>query len=156
MPTELYEKLWEGKLTKYRFSLEVGSLKQYVFNNLSVIRNHFVKRVKLTVEKFLHTDGYGMEDYTYEQRLNALHRLTKKGLERINSEFIITLPIFHAFSINREVDKLEKNINLQCCLFSHKVKKNKFLDVNGKRIQDILWSSDVARIITTICNMLVS
>ena len=131
-------------------------MKQHVFNNISVIRNHFVKRVKLTVDKFLHTERYGMEDYTYEQRLNALHRLTKNGLERSSSEYIITLPIFHAFSIDREMGKLHRNINSQCCLFSYKVKKEEFLDINGKRIQDILWSSDVARIITTICNMLVS
>ena len=114
-----------------------------------------MKRLRLTVEKYLHTDKYGLEDYTYGQKLNALHMLTKNGLERSNSESIITLPIFHAFSINREVDNLRDNINSQCCLFSYKVDKKEFLEVNGKRIQDILWPSNVARIITTICNMLV-
>ena len=82
--------------------------------------------------------------------------LSNIGINRKNDDnkIHITLPIFHAFGIESEMEG--KGKRSQKDLFSIQIKKREYKDLNGKKIEDVLWIGDVAALITCINNMLVS
>ena len=121
---------------------------------MSVIRNMYTKRVKLTVTTFMSTDKFGLRKFSREEKYNALVALAEKGIDRCNNTHLLTLPIFHAFSIKKEITENKKEAK-QENLLSRQIKSKDYREVNGKRIEDILWASDVAMIITIIMNHLV-
>ena len=66
----------------------------------------------------------------------------------------ITLPLFHAFGTLTEMEgKVKKS---QKDLLSQQIDKREYKDLDGKKIEDVLWIGDVAALITSINNMLVS
>ena len=115
----------------------------------------YTKRVKLTVSTFMSTDKFGLRKYSREEKYNALVALVENGLDRCNNTHLLTLPIFHAFSIEKEMTVNKKDAK-QENLLSRQIKNKDYREVNGKKIEDILWASDVAMIITIIMNHLVS
>ena len=114
----------------------------------------FTKRVKLTVGAYMTTEKFGLKKYTREQKYNALVELVEKGFDRCNKTHLLTLPIFHAFSIEKEMS-INKKKAKQENLLSRQIKNKDYREVNGKKVEDILWASDVAMIITIINNHLV-
>ena len=101
------------------------------------------------------TDKFGLRKYSREEKYNALVALVENGLDRCNNTHLLTLPIFHAFSIKKEMTVNKKDAK-QENLLSRQIKNKDYREVNGKKIEDILWASDVAMIITIIMNHLVS
>ena len=71
-----------------------------------------------------------------------------------DNKISITLPIFHAFGTESEMDG--KGKQSQKDLLSKQINKREYKDLNGKKIEDVLWIGDVAALITCINNMLVS
>ena len=66
----------------------------------------------------------------------------------------ITLPLFHAFGTLTEMEgKVKKS---QKDLLSQQIDKREYKDLDEKKIEDVLWIGDVAALITSINNMLVS
>ena len=49
------------------------------------------------------TDKFGLKKYTRKEKYNALIALVEKGFDRCNNTHLLTLPIFHAFSIKKEM-----------------------------------------------------
>ena len=85
----------------------------------------------------------------------VISSLSNIGINRKNEDNIsITLPIFHAFGIESEMDG--KGKQSQKDLLSKQINKKEYKDLNGKKIEDVLWIGDVAALITCIKNMLVS
>ena len=113
----------------------------------------FTKRVLKTVCAYLVTGRFGLGTISRENKLKALVELTTNGLNRCSGNEITTLPIFHAFSIQAEVDCKIKAT--QKNLLSQQIKNIEYAKLNGKRVQDVLLSSEVAMIITIICNCMV-
>ena len=113
----------------------------------------FTKRVLKTVSAYLVTDRFGLGTVLREDKLEALVDLVNHGLNRCGGSEITTLPLFHAFSIHPEVDFKIKAT--QKNLLSQQIKDIEYAKLNGKRVQDVLLSSEVAMIITIICNYMV-
>ena len=78
------------------------------------------------------------------------------GINRMDDDkkIGITLPLFHAFGTLTEMEgKVKKS---QKDLLSQQIDKREYKDLDGKKIEDVLWIGDVAALITSINNMLVS
>ena len=166
MPTDTFKELWDGGedfVPRYRFAVIKTStrfsLKTRVFDNLTNIRNYFIKRVCYTVKKFIDNPpkGFGLEKYSAQERLNSLHDLVEDGIDRCSRDTkFLPLAIFHAFATETEM-KINKIRGSQKCLLStQQMKKgNEMEKLNGSIIEDNLWESDVAMIITIVANNLV-
>ena len=113
----------------------------------------FTKRVLKTVAAYLVTDRFGLGTVLRKDKLEALVELVTHGLNRCGGNAITTLPILHAFSIQPEVDFKIKAT--QKNLLSQQIKDVEYAKLNGKRVQDVLLSSEVAMIITIIRNYMV-
>ena len=77
------------------------------------------------------------------------------GINRMDDDnkIRITLPIFHAFGTLSEMEgKVKKS---QKDLLSQQIDKREYKDLDEKK-EDVLWIGDVAALITSINNMLVS
>ena len=78
-----FKLMWNGKanVKGLRFVLpsKDNSLKDFVFGQLKNMRNCYVKRVKLTVSKFLTIKDFGLQQYSKQDRLDALGCLVKDG-----------------------------------------------------------------------------
>ena len=164
-PTKSFKSLWEGTdVTEYsenglfnRFTCKLDKntcLKTHVFFHLGNMRNMFTKRVHKTVISYLRTEWFGLGSISREEKLDALVDLVTHGLNRCyGGGDIITLPIFHVFSIESEVNSKIKA--RQRDLFAQLIKDSEYAKLNGKKVEDVLLSSEVAMIITIIRNNMV-
>ena len=125
-----------------------------VFIHMTNMRNTFVKRVLKTVSTFLVTDRFQLKKISTETKLDALVKVSEKGLDRVSGKSV-ALPIFHAFSIDTETKS--KLRGTQKNLLSQQIKNKEYADQNGKLVEDVLESWDVAMmIIMIIRNYMVS
>lgn len=156
VPTEVFKHMWEGTSKgEYRFKLANNvALKDKVFQSMSEMRNGYIKRVKLTVSKYLVTTRFGLNSYSRQERLDALVDLVENGINRCGGKDIVTKPIFMAFSTDLEMQK-HKMKGAQVDLLSQQIKDKEFMKLKGKRIEDVLWSSDIAMLILVIRNYMV-
>ena len=91
-----------------------------------------------------------------QDRLKSLHDLVLHGINRNSSDNdFLTLPIFHAFSVEQEIFDNKAQAAQKNLLSSH-VKPAEYVKLDGQVIEDVLEPCDVAMIITVIANNLVS
>ena len=78
-----FKLMWNGKANvkglRFVVPSKDNSLKDFVFGQLKNMRNCYVKRVKLTVSKFLTIKDFGLQQYSKQDRLDALGCLVKNG-----------------------------------------------------------------------------
>ena len=78
-----FKLMWNGKANvkglRFVVTSKDNSLKDFVFGLLKNMRNCYVKRVKLTVSKFLTIKDFGLQQYSKQDRLDALGCLVKDG-----------------------------------------------------------------------------
>ena len=78
-----FKLMWNGKANvkglRFVVPSKDNSLKDFVFGQLKNMRNCYVKRVKLTVSKFLTIKDFGLQQYSKQDRLDALGCLVKDG-----------------------------------------------------------------------------
>ena len=81
--TDNFKLMWNGKsdVKGLRFVVpsKDNALKDFVFGQLQTMRNSYVKRVRLTVSKFLTIKDFGLHQYSKQDRLDALGCLVKDG-----------------------------------------------------------------------------
>lgn len=161
-PSKEFAYLWEGRKGGGREHL--GSIRFYGKSEKTLqhrfalkfkdIRRCFVTRALNTLSSFVKCKSKveGLDRNNEATKLNAIINVLSDGLDRTKRDFLILKPLFQSFALPREKKSMENNSvasNLT------KVPLVEFQEVNGKRFDELLKPTDVARILLVMENFVV-